>query len=111
MEEKESGAVFSENELIGKVEGEGVEIAYTKDYGIGMDCHSRSIQVNVPARNSAGILEYRKSFDTDWESLCEARDRATEILQTYASPPVDVSGGLHYVIESTRVCHRCVLDA
>ena len=111
MEEKKSDAVFSENEPRSKVEGEGVEITYTKDYGIGIDCHSRLIQVNVLARNGARILEHRKSFDTDWESLCEARDRAAGILQTYASPPVDVSGGLHYVIESTSVCHCCVLDA
>ena len=111
MEEKKSDAVFSENELRSKVEGEGVEITYTKDYGIGMDCHSRFIQVNVPARNGARILEHRKSFDTDWKSLCEARDWAAGILQTYASPPVDVSGGLHYVIESTSVYHCCVLDA
>ena len=111
MEEKKSDAVFSENELRSKVEGEGVEITYTKDYGIGIDCHSRFIQVNVLARNGARILEHRKSFDTDWESLCEARDWAAGILQTYASPPVDVSGGLHYVIESTSVYHCCVLDA
>ena len=111
MKEYEPDAVFSESNIIEKATFDGINFSCVKEYGVGIDCHRSFIQVNVLFWNNGTILEKRKEFGTDWASLCEARDWAEGILRTCASPPADVSEGIHYVIESTSVYHICVLES
>ena len=111
MKEYEPDAVFPESNIIEKATFDGIGFSCAKEYGVGMDCHRPFIQVNVLFWNNGTILEKRKEFGTDRALLCEARDWAEGILRTCASPPADVSEGIHYVIESTGACHACVLGS
>lgn len=87
------------------------EIQYLKSYGCGIDCHARFLQISVLVRMDESIREYRNQFDTDWNSVIRARDWVLSVLETCASPPADVSGGLHYCIESTGSYHVVVVKA
>jgi transposase len=90
---------------------EGIEIQYTKQYGVGCDCHSKFLQISVLVKRDITVLEYKREFNTDWDSVVKARDWILSVLETCASPPADVSGGIHYCIESTSVYHVVVLKA
>ena len=90
---------------------EGIEIQYTKQYGVGCDCHAKFLQISVLVKHDVTILEYKREFDTEWNSVVRARDWIMSVLETCASPPADVSGGIHYCIESTSVYHVVVLKA
>ena len=107
----------SEDLLIDNETGEllngisGAEIQFLKDFGCGIDCHARCLQISVLVRRDQSIYEYRNQFDTDWDSVVKARDWVLSVLETRASPPVDVSEGLHYCIESTSSYHVVVCKA
>ena len=107
----------SEDLLIDNETGEllngisGAEIQFLKDFGCGIDCHARFLQISVLVRRDQSIYEYRNQFDTDWDSVVKARDWVLSVLETRASPPVDVSEGLHYCIESTSSYHVVVCKA
>lgn len=90
---------------------DGVEIQQTKSYGVGIDCHSKFIQVSVILKRDLRCYEYRREFRTDWVSLTEAREWIIAIINTYASPRVDISLPLHYCIESTSTYHIPVIMA
>ena len=40
-----------------------------KEYGIGIDCHSKFIQVSVIVRVESEFIEFQKSFSTDPKSI------------------------------------------
>ncbi len=107
----------SEDLLIDSETGEvlngkhGDEIQCLKDYGCGLDCHSKFLQISVLVRRVQSIFEYRKQFDTDWDSVVMARDWVLSVLETCVSPPADVSEGLHYCLESTSSYHVVVCKA
>ena len=84
---------------------DGAKIQFLKQYGVGIDCHARMLQISVLVRREQSIYEYRRQFDTDWDSVVKARDWVLSVLETCASPPADVSEGLHYTIESTGSYH------
>ena len=44
----------------------GTEIQYSKDFGCGLDVHSKFIQVSVLVKRNLSVYEYRKDFKTDW---------------------------------------------
>ena len=90
---------------------EGKEIRYTKDYGLGADVHSRFIEVNVLVKNNLSVFEYRRSFGTDWNSVNKAKSWIVAMLTEHAKPPVDLSAGLHYTIESTSSYHQILVTA
>jgi transposase len=90
---------------------EGIEIQYTKQYGVGCDCHAKFLQISVLVKRDITVLEYKREFNTDWDSVVRARDWILSVLETCASPPANVSGGIHYCIESTSVYHVVVLRA
>ena len=58
----------SENNLV--ILEEGIEIHHTKSYGIGIDCHSKFIQVSVLVKRDLKVYEYRREFSTS-SSLCQ----------------------------------------
>ena len=93
----------SENNLV--ILEEGIEIHHTKSYGIGIDCHSKFIQVSVLVKRDLKVYEYRREFSTSWVALSNAYLWVTSVLSTASSPPVDMSKPLHYCIESTSSYH------
>ena len=94
---------------------EGVETHTTKSYGIGIDCHSKFIQVSVLAKRDFRIYEYRREFGTDWKSLVEAKQWCIAVLGTCSIPPItfgdDSTIPFHYCIESTSNYHQPILQA
>lgn len=84
---------------------------YIKEYGIGIDCHSKFIEVCVRYRQGDVFMKAQHSFDTDWASLLDGRDWCLEILRTKADPVPDLAAPLHYLVESTANYHTPVCMA
>ena len=95
----------------GEVLETGTEIQYTKDYGVGIDCHSRFLQISVLVKNGPSVFEYRNQFDTDWQSVVNAKEWVVSVIEANSSPFVHITDELHYCIESTSVYHVVVLKA
>lgn len=90
----------------------GSEEGFVKEYGVGIDCHSRFIEVCIRYRSGNAILKAQRRFDTDWSSLVSAREWCFQILQTKADPVPDLSSiPFHYLIESTASYHMPVCMA
>ena len=91
---------------------EGIEVHDTKAYGIGIDCHSKFIQVSVYVKRSLKFYEYRREFGTDWDSLVLAKNWALNVISSCSDPVPDMSSNpLHYCIESTSTYHMPILLA
>ena len=84
---------------------DGIEVMPTKDYGIGIDCHSRFLEIIVLVKRGSDFFEYCREVDTSWDSIKEAYAWAIHVLITCAVPPVQLSSPLHYCIESTSTYH------
>ena len=95
----------------GEVLETGTEIQYTKDYGVGIDCHSKFLQISVLVKNGPSVFEYRNQFDTDWQSVVKAKEWVVSVIETCSSPKIHITDNLHYCIESTSVYHVVVLKA
>ena len=80
------------------------------DYGVGIDCHSRFIQVCILVKSDANILRFDREYTTDWKDLCEAREWVCSVL---ASNLADRFEGrvLAYTLESTGCYHLPVVHA
>ena len=88
------------------------EVQETKAYGIGIDCHSKFIQVSVFARRDMKFYEYRNEFGTDWPSLVHAKEWALDIINSCSLPVPDLTmEGFHYCIESTSTYHMPIVLA
>ena len=87
------------------------DIEYVKDYGIGIDCHLKFIEVCIRYRNGKVIQKAQARFSTEWVNLIEARDWCIEILKTKANPVPDLSESIHYLVESTANYHMPVCMA
>lgn len=91
---------------------EGTEIQDTKAYGLGIDCHSKFIQVSVFVKKSLKFYEYRREFETDWDSLVFAKKWVLAVISSCSDPVPDMSSSpLHYCIESTSTYHMPILLA
>ena len=90
---------------------EGIEVQQSKAYGVGIDCHSKFIQVSVIVKRDLRTYEYRREYNTDWNSLTDAHSWIIAIISSFSSPPVDMSKPLHYCIESTSTYHIPVIMA
>ncbi len=90
---------------------DGVQVQETKSYGIGIDCHSKFIQVCVLAKRGLHFYAHQKEFGTDWDSLVSAKEWCCQILQTKADPVPDLTRPIHYCIESTSTYHQPILLA
>lgn len=78
------------------------------DYGVGIDTHSRFIQVCVLLNLGGGLKRIEGEFQTDWEDLRRCRNWVLGILQAYTHCE---EHDLHYTIESTGVYHLPVVRA
>ena len=90
---------------------DGVEVMPTKEYGIGIDCHSRFLEIIVLVKRGSDFFEYCHEVDTGWDSIKEAYTWVIHVLGTCADPPIQLSSPLHYCIESTSTYHLPVLLA
>lgn len=90
---------------------DGVEVSPTKDYGVGIDCHSKFLEINVLVKRDSRYFEYCRTADTTWRGIKDAHDWVIQVLQTCAKPAVQLSEPLHYCIESTSTYHLPVLLA
>lgn len=90
---------------------DGVEVMPTRDYGVGIDCHSRFLEINVLVKREQSFFEYCREVPTDWNSIKSAHEWVTHVLRTCANPPILLSSPLHYCIESTSTYHLPVLLA
>ena len=89
---------------------DGIRVEPARNYGIGIDTHSKFIQVSVIVRRDDYFYEYRCEFATDWPSLLESADWARTVVSKCSIPSVDATN-LHYCIESTAVYHLPILMA
>ena len=55
-----------------------------KEYGIGIDCHSKFIEVCVCYCNGSQIQKSQAHFPTDWEGLTAGHDWCLEVLGSKA---------------------------
>ena len=99
-----------ENEI---VINDGEVFQYVKDYGIGIDCHSKFIVVTVLDHEDDKIKIHQKEFNTNWNSLAEGRKWIQAVIEQKSTIPVDCLRGdfPHYVIESTGSFHYPVIRA
>ena len=58
-------------------EEQGKEIKYTKDYGCGIDVHSRMIAVSVLVKRDLAVYEYHRNFSTD-QGCCKVDEFRNE---------------------------------
>ena len=86
-------------------------IEYVKEYGIGIDCHSKFIEVCIRYRNRNLIQKSQAHFSTNWDDLVAARDWCINVLKTKADPVPELSEPLHYLVESTANYHMPVCMA
>ena len=84
---------------------------YIKEYGIGIDCHSKFISISIRYRCGNNIEIAQKDFGTAWNDLIEGRDWCIKVLMEKADPIPDMSEPLHYVLESTANYHMPVCMA
>jgi transposase len=84
---------------------------YVKDYGIGIDCHSKFIEVCIRYRKGKQIQKAQAHFSTAWDDLIAAREWCLNILKTKSDPVPDLSEPLHYLVESTASYHMPVCMA
>lgn len=84
---------------------EGIEIQHTKAYGIGIDTHSKFIQVSVLVKRQEKFFEYRREFPSDYDSLVAAKEWVCKVVETCSDPVVSLNGTLHFCIESTASYH------
>jgi transposase len=82
-----------------------------KEYGIGIDCHSKFIEVCVRYRKGKVIHKSQSQFSTKWDDLVSARNWCINVLKTKADPIPDLSEPIHYLVESTASYHMPVCMA
>ena len=87
------------------------DLEHVKEYGIGIDCHSRFIEVCIRYRNGDLIQKSQAHFSTKWDDLVSGREWCINILKTKASPVPDLSEPLHYLLESTANYHMPICMA
>ena len=99
-------------EVVIRSEGDqGIEVQVLKSYGVGIDCHSKFIAVCVHVRNNNRIFKYLHDFDTDWNSLLEAKQWVIDTIRENSNPVPDMCQPFHFVIEATSTYHLPVLKA
>lgn len=82
-------------------------VQFVDNYGVGIDTHSKFIQVCVLVRNGDNVSRYEESFTTAFEDLIAAR----RWIYNHLPPTKAEDGVFHYTIESTGTYHFPVLRA
>ena len=79
-------------------------------YGVGIDCHSKFIEVCVFVRTNEAIRKFEGTYSTGWKSLQAAHDWAGRIIRTKSFPTVNPDP-IRYTIESTSTYHMPIMKA
>ena len=87
------------------------EAEFIKEYGIGIDCHSKFIEVCVRYRDGDVFRKAQHTFNTDWTSLLDGYNWCHKILREKANPVPNLDEPLHYLLESTANYHTPVCMA
>ena len=90
------------------------EVYSLKPFGVGIDCHSRFIQICVNIRNEGRVKRHEATYSTSWGTLCQAREWIKETILAYGDiEAINLleSQGLAYTIESTGTYHMPVIRA
>ena len=64
-----------------------VEQQILREYGVGIDCHSRFIQVCVLVNHGGSVTRVEREFSTDWGDICNAKAWALDQLKVLPKPP------------------------
>ena len=64
-----------------------VEQQILREYGVGIDCHSRFLQVCVLVNQGGSVTRVEREFSTDWGEICNAKAWALDHLQVLPKPP------------------------
>lgn len=78
-------------------------------YGVGIDTHSKFIQVCVLVDSGSGITRYEDEFPTTWEGLVRSHEWA--MTRTKQGGYLEHAEKLRYTIESTGCYHLPVILA
>lgn len=106
------GTQEHENGVNIEVTGELMQVA--KEYGVGIDTHSKFIYVAVIVRVNYEMRRFDMTFETSWHQLLKAREWIIQILSTKPVPPITKERDIehfHYTIESTGTYHYPVIRA
>lgn len=76
-------------------------------YGVGVDTHSKFIQVCVLINKDNEVQRHEREFTTDWTDL----KAAAEWIRVTIGEAYDRPGKFHFTIESTGTYHCPVLRA
>jgi hypothetical protein len=79
-------------------------------YGVGIDTHSKFIQVCVLLHHAHEIKQYENEFSTSWGDLNKAREWIKTVIKKNSNPQIEPEP-LRYTIESTSTYHLPVLRA
>ena len=89
---------------------EGEVIQALRDYGVGIDTHSKFIQVCVLVKIGGEVHKFEQGFGTGWNQILIAREWIHKTIREKSIPTVEVEP-LRYTIESTGTYHFPVLKA
>ena len=87
---------------------DGIDIDQCVDnYGVGIDTHSKFIQVCVLQRTGSKLVRFENTFSTCYDDLLTARDWIIAIVSAHLNGTND----FHYTIESTGTYHFPIIRA
>ena len=90
---------------------EGTVIQLHKECGVGIDCHSKFLQISVIVKAGQEFKKYQHTFPTDPKSIDAARKWVIDTIEKNSVPPITVKADtLSYSIESTSTYHLPVVQ-
>ena len=88
---------------------EGIEVQQTKSYGVGIDTHSKFIQVSVYVKRDMKFFEDRREFSTRWNDLILAKQWILKVIETCSDPVPDLTEApFHYCIGTLFCKHHAL---
>lgn len=91
---------------------QGELVQTLKLYGVGIDCHSKFIQVCVLVRDTdICVRRWEQEFSTAWPALRAAADWASRIILQQSPDPFVLEEPLAFTLESTGTYHLPVIKA
>ena len=90
--------------------GSGESVQPLNNYGVGIDCHSKFIQVCVLVKHGNEIRQYEETFETSWVRMKQAKDWIFKIIQEKSLPTVKPEP-FSYTLESTSTYHLPIIKA
>ena len=80
------------------------------NYGVGIDCHSKFIQICILVKHGDEIRQYEESYSTSWIDLSHAKDWIIKTIREKSLPTINLES-FTYTIESTSTYHLPIIKA